>query len=354
MLDTCIGCGAYCEVWRATNRDGYPVAIKFYLAVFNDSMDARRILREIQITSSFTNHPQLVHVIDAITPTENEFNSIAIVYLLHGVSMCRLLSFKSGLTLQHVWHILYQTICGLRATHSAGIAMCDMKPSNLLINEKCEVAICDFNLSLALPVPESEKCMLRMTVGYRAPECIVRAPLTDKNARAIDIWGLGCIFAELLLYLQSGLPQTLMRAYSHSSAEPSPHLQFAKMFTVIGTPGEAGRAWLAAHQPEIATYWEGKELPSQLKSMFPSNPIAVTLLTSMLAFDPADRPTADMLYRDPAFKEFRQECPAPVFENQFDLSWIDGLQSPFDLRGGARQLITAIHELVAKNTEGSL
>jgi serine/threonine protein kinase len=353
MLDTCIGRGAYCEVWRATNRDGYPVAIKFYIAAFHDCMDARRILREIQITSSFTGHPQLVQVIDAIVPTESEFTSIAIVYLLHGVSMCGLVSFKSGLTLNHVWHILYQTICGLRAIHSADVAMCDMKPSNLLINERCEVAICDFNLSLALPVPKSEKDMLRMTIGYRAPECIMRAPLTGENARAIDIWGLGCIFAELLLYLQSGLPQTLMRAYSHSSAEPSPHLQFAKMFTVIGTPGAAGREWLAAHQPEIATYWAGKVLPPQLESMFPSNPLAVALLTRMLAFDPAERPTAEMLYRDLAFREFRRECPAPVFENQLDLSWIDELQTPRDLRDGARRLISAVHDLVAGDDAAS-
>jgi len=346
-----IGRGAYCEVWCATNCDGYQVAIKFYLEAFNNHMDARRILREIQIASSFTGHSQLVQVIDAITLPEGEFNTIAIVYLLHGKNLHELLSFKSGLTVDHVWLILYQSICGLRAIHSADIAMCDMKPSNLLVNEFCEVAICDFNLSLALPLPTAEKGMLRMTAGYRAPECIMRAPLTDKNARAIDIWGLGCIFAELLLYLQSGLPQTLMRAYSHSGAEPSPHLQFAKMFTVIGTPGEAGREQLAAHQPEIAKYWTGKELPSQLESMFPSSPLAVELLTSMLAFDPEDRPTAEMLYRHSTFKEFRQKYPAPIFENQLDLSWIDRLQCSQSLRDGARQLLDAVHEMVVDSSD---
>lgn len=135
---------------------------------------------------------------------------------------------------------------GLKYIHSAGVLHRDLKPANVLINQDCSVKICDFGLARAVEgmndkegadkhaptdaddilagLPKSnklkktkklkrkgkvnEKKITRdltshvVTRWYRAPELI----LIEKNYDAkIDVWSLGCIYAELLGKLLSYL-----------------------------------------------------------------------------------------------------------------------------------------------------
>ena len=75
--------------------------------------------------------------------------------------------------------------------HSAGVIHRDLKPSDLLISESCELKICDFGLARnQFPRVEGYVPML-----YRAPEFMFTCPNFSDN---IDIWSAGCIFAEML------------------------------------------------------------------------------------------------------------------------------------------------------------
>ena len=89
--------------------------------------------------------------------------------------------------------------------HSAGILHRDLKPSNVLLNEDCDLQICDFGLARA-KVIKSDDCQLPpaqstiltdyiTTRWYRAPE--VMTSWTEYTT-AIDVWAVGCIFAEML------------------------------------------------------------------------------------------------------------------------------------------------------------
>jgi serine/threonine protein kinase len=51
----------------------------------------------------------------------------------------------------HIITILYNILCATQFMHSANIIHRDIKPANILINSDCEVKICDFGLSRALP-----------------------------------------------------------------------------------------------------------------------------------------------------------------------------------------------------------
>lgn len=126
----------------------------------------------------------------------------------------------------------------MKYIHAAGILHRDLKPANVLINQDCSVKICDLGLARAvdgisfqnpksasqtnevddmlagLPTKEkktTEKKTLKKGPGggtvkqnltshvvtrwYRAPEVI----LIEKNYDAkIDVWSMGCIYAELL------------------------------------------------------------------------------------------------------------------------------------------------------------
>jgi p38 MAP kinase len=75
--------------------------------------------------------------------------------------------------------------------HSAGVIHRDLKPSDILVSEKCTVKICD----IGLPRDQFPHVEGYAPTRYRAPEFTPNGP----NLRAaIDIWSAGCIFAEML------------------------------------------------------------------------------------------------------------------------------------------------------------
>lgn len=57
----------------------------------------------------------------------------------------------------HIITILYNILCATQFMHSANIIHRDIKPANILINSDCEVKICDFGLSRALPKRETHE-----------------------------------------------------------------------------------------------------------------------------------------------------------------------------------------------------
>ncbi|NXQ45372.1 MK07 kinase, partial [Catharus fuscescens] len=93
------------------------------------------------------------------------------------------------LTLEHVRYFLYQLLRGLKYIHSANVLHRDLKPSNLLVNEKARGLGAD---------PRQAKAFLTEYVAtrwYRAPELLLSL---HRYTRAIDMWSVGCIFAEML------------------------------------------------------------------------------------------------------------------------------------------------------------
>jgi len=93
---------------------------------------------------------------------------------------------------------MYQIFCALKYLHSANIIHRDLKPGNILINKNSEIRICDFGL--ARFCGEKTDYLDNMTEyvatrWYRAPELLIGSTAYTK---AIDIWAVGCIFAELL------------------------------------------------------------------------------------------------------------------------------------------------------------
>ncbi|THH01588.1 hypothetical protein EW145_g6885 [Phellinidium pouzarii] len=195
-----IGEGAYGVVCSAihipTQRK---VAIK-RITPFDHSMFCLRTLREIKLLRHF-DHENIISILDILRPTSlTEFREVYLVQELMETDMHRVIRTQE-LSDDHCQYFIYQTLRALKALHSADVLHRDLKPSNLLLNANCDLKLCDFGLARsARPPPNVDDTSTFMTEyvatrWYRAPEVM----LTFKEyTRAIDIWSVGCILAEML------------------------------------------------------------------------------------------------------------------------------------------------------------
>ena len=171
--------------------------------------------------------------------------------------------------------IIYQTLLGLAYMHKYGYFHRDMKPENLLINDKI-VKIADFGLAReirSIP-PYTEYVSTRY---YRAPECILKS--SNYNS-PIDIWAVGCIMAEMYLH-----PKPLF--YGQNEKEV-----LNKICYILGTPTHD--TWAKGIQQANLI---GIKLPNNsgtdLANIIPNaSPKAIEVMKEMLQWDPNKRPTA--------------------------------------------------------------
>lgn len=68
-----------------------------------------------------------------------------------GQDLKSLLSDRYELSDKHIITILYNILCALRFLHSSNVLHRDLKPANILIDEDCNIKLCDLGLSRTLP-----------------------------------------------------------------------------------------------------------------------------------------------------------------------------------------------------------
>lgn len=78
--------------------------------------------------------------------------------------------------------------------HKSEIVHRDIKPENLLVNNDNTVKLCDFGFARTHPGNGHQLTSYVATRWYRSPELL----LTSEYSFPVDIWAIGCIFAEMI------------------------------------------------------------------------------------------------------------------------------------------------------------
>ncbi|KAJ6437262.1 meiotic mRNA stability protein kinase UME5 [Purpureocillium lavendulum] len=94
--------------------------------------------------------------------------------------------------------IMFQLLNGCQYLHTSWVLHRDLKPANIMVTSAGEVKIGDLGLARRFDKPlhslfSGDKVVV--TIWYRAPELILGS---YHYTPAIDMWAVGCIFAELL------------------------------------------------------------------------------------------------------------------------------------------------------------
>ena len=196
-----IGCGAYGIVCSALDtKTNNKVAIKKIPKALEVLTIAKRTYRELKILKHFK-HDNIISIRDILKPPEDksQFLDVYVVFDMMETDLHRIIHSDQPLTDEHARYFLYQILRGLKHIHSANVLHRDLKPSNLLVNEDCELKIGDFGMARGLDSSPSEKKRVMTeyvaTRWYRAPELMLSL---SEYSQAIDIWSVGCIFAEML------------------------------------------------------------------------------------------------------------------------------------------------------------
>lgn len=94
--------------------------------------------------------------------------------------------------------LLFQLLNGCHYLHSSWVLHRDLKPANIMVTDGGRVKIGDLGLARRMDKPLASLYggdKVVVTIWYRAPELILGS---YHYTPAIDLWAIGCIFAELL------------------------------------------------------------------------------------------------------------------------------------------------------------
>ncbi|MBT2496779.1 serine/threonine protein kinase [Microbacterium sp. ISL-59] len=248
-LQECVGQGGMARVYRADDIFlGRTVAIKMLRDEMDDAQSSGRARSEMTVLASL-NHPGLVTLYDAqLVPGRAEY---LVMEFIDGPTLSARIA-QGPLAPADVARIAADLAEALHVVHGAGIVHRDIKPSNVLLSRtplpgsRSGAKLADFGISVLVDGARlTTPGLVIGTAAYLAPEQLRGEP----PAPPADIYSLGLVLLEAL---------TGTRAFPEAEGIGA---AMARLIEMPEVPASLGVGW-------------------------------TTLLTRMLAADPADRPRA--------------------------------------------------------------
>ncbi|KAI1960204.1 cyclin-dependent protein kinase [Ophidiomyces ophidiicola] len=200
-----ISSGTYGRVYKARSKTG--LGGEFAIKKFKPDKEGEKIeytglsqsaIREISLCNELK-HPNVVRLVETILEDKCvymvfEYTEHDLLQVIHHHTQPQ----RHAIPAPMVKSIMFQLLNGLLYIHSNWILHRDLKPANILVTSRGAVKIGDLGLARVFYKPlnslfSGDKVVV--TIWYRAPELLLGA---RHYTTAIDLWAVGCIFAELL------------------------------------------------------------------------------------------------------------------------------------------------------------
>ncbi|THG98173.1 hypothetical protein EW026_g3981 [Hermanssonia centrifuga] len=290
-----VGEGTYGVVYKARDTTtGQVVALKKIRLEAEDEGVPSTAIREISLLKELKDE-NVVRLLDIVHADQKLY----LVFEFLDVDLKRYMEncnkSHSPMSLDLVKKFTHQLTSGLLYCHSHRILHRDLKPQNLLIDKYDNLKLADFGLARAFGIPMRTythelyiKSIKVVTLWYRAPEVLLGS---RHYSTAIDMWSVGCIFAEMVMRGQPLFP-------GDSEID-----QIFKIFRILGTPTEddwPGLKQLPDYKPTFP-HWNAQDLSSHIP---PLDDDGIDLLKGLLIYDTAKRISAKRALIHPYFADY--------------------------------------------------
>lgn len=285
-----LGQGSYAIVYKARNRETDEViALKKLRFGFDEQGLPSSTLREISLLKELK-HANIVELKDIIYGFGT--NNVYVVLECLDCDLRDLLDGEKPLDTWRVKSFLYQILKAIHHAHMHCVMHRDLKPQNILVAANHQqVKVADFGLARNFLPPFKAYTDKVVTLWYRAPELLLGV---NSYSAAIDMWSVGCIFAEMLNR------EPLFRSECEIGL-------LYKIFEALGTPDDsmwAGVERLQYYRRDFPR-WQAKEW-AHLVPRLAHDPVGTDLLANMLSYNPEARITAGQALKHPWFDDIRR------------------------------------------------
>ncbi|EEF45472.1 ATP binding protein, putative [Ricinus communis] len=199
-----IGRGKCSTVYKGRKKK----SIEYFAIKSVDKSQKSKVLQEVRILHSLDNP----NVLRFYSWYETSAHLWLVLEYCVGGDLMTLLRQDSQLPEDSIHDLARDLVRALQFLHSKGIIYCDLKPSNILLDENGRTKLCDFGLARKLSeISKTPSSMLpqakRGTPSYMAPELFEDGGV---HSYASDFWALGCVLYECY----SGRPPFVGREFT--------------------------------------------------------------------------------------------------------------------------------------------
>lgn len=200
-----ISSGTYGRVYKALGRQGQTG--EFAIKKFKPDKEGEQVaytgisqsaVREMALCSELS-HPNVIKLIEIILEDKCifmvfEYAEHDLLQIIHHHTQQP----RHPIPPSTIKSIMFQLLNGCQYLHTNWVLHRDLKPANIMVTSSGEVKIGDLGLARLFYKPlhalfSGDKVVV--TIWYRAPELLLGS---KHYTPAIDMWAIGCIFAELL------------------------------------------------------------------------------------------------------------------------------------------------------------
>ncbi|MEL6560245.1 MAG: serine/threonine-protein kinase, partial [Bacteroidota bacterium] len=202
QLNEELGRGGMAVVYKAQRSDGvfdHEVAIKVLKPGLRDLDFSHKFDKERNILARLK-HEHITQIYDGGVTTEG--SPYFVMEIVQGKDLCTYAN-DEKLTLNQRLRLFLKVCSAIQYAHQNLVIHTDIKPSNVLVNERGEVKLTDFGIAQILEQKDATNVRAVFTPGFASPEQINRKALDVRT----DVYQMGMLLKELTKGLK--LPKDL-------------------------------------------------------------------------------------------------------------------------------------------------